>query len=224
MKHFNVMTSNTIPALLPSQEPAKGSVAAAVKAAMNTSEAKGKQVTVPPEGKKHSGKPKKASPKKTSKDKGSKGDSADERKDSKGGSADEDEDSKGGSADEHEDSKGGSADKQDDGLPDEEQGKTSKQSPKSTAPKNKATPKAKSSNSKKNDGKKGKNKIEGGATSSSGKRPVEEPQPRKQTALTEGWKKFSQDYFREHKHEGKKLGQLMKEAGELCRSQLLLRN
>ncbi|CAE7739486.1 unnamed protein product [Symbiodinium necroappetens] len=198
----------------PKEEPKPGCIAAAVKAAVNTSVTK-------PKGNKLAGKPK-AAPKASSKAEGSKaGLEADDHEDSNAGSADEHEDSDAGSADNHEGSDAGSADNHEDsdaGSADEGGRKKSaapgkKQSPKTAAPKKKATPKA---TSKKNDSKKqGKNKIDGEASGSSGKRPAE-PKPKKKTALTEGWKKFSQDYFRDRKNEGKKLSQLMKEASEMC--------
>ena len=134
--------------------------------------------------------------------------------DSENGAADEGHDSENGSADEGHDSENGSADP----------GRVKKASSKKAACKKDDTkPKAAAkSSAKNNDGKKGKNKIDNGeAGSFPTKRPIEK-HPRKETALTEGWKKFSSDYIRDQKGTGKKLSQLMKEASEQWSAQLLL--
>ena len=69
--------------------------------------------------------------------------------------------------------------------------------------------------------KKGKNKIQPSAESNK-KLDNDKPKaPRKETALTMGWKDFCADYMKNNKNTGKKLGQLMKEASEQWCSQLL---
>ncbi|CAE7234450.1 unnamed protein product [Symbiodinium sp. CCMP2592] len=226
----NAEISKKQPKKNPAEEPQPGSLGAMVKSAVHTSataSGAGKNVIFPPGWRKGADSKAKASAKKKPEKKKKETDSGEDQ-DSQNGSAASADEGQGSDVMEDQDSKNGSAASADEGqgsdmeAEDSDEGHAKKKaSPKKAACKKSAIkPKAaaKSSGNKKNkDGKKGANKIPAEAGSHPTKRPIEkEKKPRKETALTEGWKKFSTDYIREHKGEGKKLSQLMKEASEQC--------
>ena len=185
-----------------------------VKSAVRTSAATAKKGAPKQKAKKTSPKPKNEEP-------DSPADDEDPGSNSKADSADE------GDCDSaYEEGQESEHDKSDDGEADEDATADEKipKKPKAAARKKVDKPAPKTAKSAgKNDGKKGKNKIEvAGAGSSTGKRSAdnqEEKKPRKESALTVGWKKFSADYIREQRGSGKKLSQMMKEASEQCSSQ-----
>ena len=187
-----------------SQEPKPGSFAAMVKSAINTSAI-------------GSGANKKLIGLKKTQEAVPKSKASSKKKQQKKNDPEGDQDSQNGSA--------GSADEgqcSDHECEDSDDGHAKKASSKKAARKKgdiKPKAAAKSSPKKKNDGKKGKNKIEAGEAGD--KKPAEKKK-RKETALTQGWKKFSTDYICDNRGSGKKLSQLMKEASEQWCSQLFL--